>query len=165
MQIRQAHRVDVSEIHRLAHETWWVAYKNVISKRQISFMLDDMYSEAALLEQFDSEIEFLIAEKDDVACGFAAFSSSDSIILRIHKLYILPSAQGKGAGKMLLDYLSNIALHRGLIRLELNVNRANPSLDFYKKYGFKISDKVDIPYYQFILKDYILRKDIRISRH
>ena len=66
---------------------------------------------------------------------------------------------------MLLDYLSNIALHRGLIRLELNVNRANPSLDFYKKYGFKISDKVDIPYYQFILKDYILRKDIRISRH
>ena len=79
-------------------------------------------------------------------------------VLKIHKLYVLPCEQGKGTGKKLFEYLSKTAKELKVNILELNVNRANHALNFYQKMGFEIIETVDIPYYQFVLNDYIMRK-------
>ena len=60
-----------------------------------------------------------------------------------------------------MEHLTVLASESKIIYLELNVNRANPALGFYTKLGFEISETVDIPYYQFILNDYVMRKAIR----
>jgi hypothetical protein len=47
--------------------------------------------------------------------------------------------------------------------LELNVNRKNPAMYFYKKIGFELYEKADIAYGKFWLNDYVLRKSLVIS--
>lgn len=162
MSIRKTTVQDISVIMELAEKTWWPTYTGVISEEQIRFMLDDMYSAESLKKQMESGIEFIIAEREHIPTGFAAYAQSDTdkLIVKIHKLYILPSEQGKGTGKELIEYISDSAKKLGGNTLELNVNRGNKAQNFYLKCGFTVFQSVDIPYHRFILNDYIMRKSL-----
>jgi len=162
MIIRRAKIDDATVIHTLANEIWWSAYSGIISDEQIRFMLEDMYSEPALKQQLDGNREFLLAERDSTPMGFAEYSFIEPAkkVFKLHKLYVLPSEQGKGTGKKLLEHIIGLAGMQGGSILELNVNRGNPAVSFYKKLGFEIWKTVDIPYYRFVLNDYVMRKKI-----
>ena len=159
MIIRQAEYSDITAINHLAHETWWPTYTDVIPDDQIKFMLEDMYSEKALKTQIESGITFLIAEREDKAVAFAAYSPSDpeNHIFKLQKLYVLPSEQGMGTGKKLISEVSKMARKSHGKVLELNVNRNNPAFEFYKKLGFEVYKSVDIPYNNYVLNDYVMR--------
>jgi GNAT superfamily N-acetyltransferase len=159
MTIRKAHSTDMHAISMLANEIWWTAYTGILSDEQIGFMLKDIYYVEALKKQLHEGVRFLIIENDNLPVGFAGYSILKDRI-RIHKLYILPAEQGKGAGKKLLEHITNEARAKGIKILELNVNRANPAVNFYKNSGFEIEETVDIPYYGFVLNDYVMRKNI-----
>jgi N-acetylglutamate synthase-like GNAT family acetyltransferase len=77
MRIRKATLKDIPVISELAEKIWWPSYRNIISDEQISFMLKDMYSEESLKEQMDSGIEFILAERENIAVAFAGFSLTD----------------------------------------------------------------------------------------
>ncbi|MFM6953813.1 MAG: N-acetyltransferase family protein [Sphingobacteriaceae bacterium] len=158
--IREANPVDIPTIGQLAEDTWWPTYASFISAEQISFMLKEMYSPAALAQQFSEGITFLVAERNGLAVGFAAFSETnvEQQVFKLHKLYLLPSEQGKGTGKLLIAEVSTRAKQAGGRILELNVNRGNKAVDFYKKQGFDIHQTLDIPYHSFVLNDYVMRK-------
>lgn len=64
--------------------------------------------------------------------------------------------QGKGIGVQLLSYIKKDTADRGGKSLELNVNRNNPAVEFYKKAGFNISVEMDIPYFGYSLNDYVM---------
>lgn len=162
MNIRKADHNDIPGIHKLAQEIWWPSYRNIISDEQISFMLEDMYSERALQEQMNAGIQFLIAERDDIPVAFAGYSLSETEkkVCKLHKLYVLPAEQGKGTGKKLIELIVSTAKSLGGKILELNVNRGNPAQGFYKRSGFEIHHTIDIPYHQFVLNDYVMRKTL-----
>ena len=119
-----------------------------------------MYSEESLKEQMDSGIEFILAERENTPVAFAGFSLTEPGIYKLHKLYVLPSEQGSGTGKKLILHISDFAREQGGKILELNVNRGNPASEFYKKAGFDIYRTVDIAYHNFILNDYVMRKNL-----
>lgn len=162
MIIRIATEIDIPLITELAEKTWWPSYSSIISDEQISFMLEDMYSAESLQKQMNSGIEFLIAERENIGIGFAAYSliDTDNQVFKLHKLYVLPSEQGLGTGKKLIDYVANSAKLKGGKILELNVNRGNPAQHFYKKIGFEIYQTLDINYHHFVLNDYVMRKEL-----
>jgi ribosomal protein S18 acetylase RimI-like enzyme len=162
MKIRIATKLDIPVISELAEKTWWPSYSQIISDEQISFMLQDMYSAESLLEQMNAGIEFLIVERENMALGFAAYSLVDTQnhVFKLHKLYVLPSEQGLGTGKKLIDEVSSSAKLKGGKILELNVNRGNPAQHFYKKTGFEIYQTLDINYHHFVLNDYVMRKEL-----
>lgn len=162
MEIVEATERDIPVIHDLAEQIWWPTYRPILSEEQISFMLKNMYSENALREQINSDIKFLLVKREIENVAFAGYSIEHlpEPLLKIHKIYVLPSEQGKGTGKTLIDYLSSLAKDLNIPGVELNVNRANPALAFYKKMGFEIKETVDIPYYQFVLNDYVMRKKV-----
>jgi ribosomal protein S18 acetylase RimI-like enzyme len=162
MIIRQAELDDIPAINHLAHETWWPTYTDVIPDEQIKFMLENMYSEESLKLQIESGITFLIAERENKPVGFAAWSLSEAEnhVCKLQKLYVLPSEQGQGTGKKLLDEVSKIAKQSNGKVLELNVNRNNPSFAFYNKMGFEVFKLVDIPYGPFMMNDYVMRKEL-----
>jgi len=162
MIIRQAKESDIQAISELAEKIWWPSYRNIISDEQISFMLNDMYSEKSLVEQMLSGIEFLIVERDNLPLGFAAYSQTDTDnqIFKLHKLYVLPTEQGRGTGKKLIEHVSSLAKAKGGNILELNVNRGNPAHHFYNYIGFEIYQTVDINYHHFVLNDYVMRKKL-----
>ncbi len=160
MRIRKATEEDITAITELAEKIWWPTYRNIISEEQISFMLKDMYSEERLKKQLVSGVDFILAEKENLAVAFAGFSLIEPEVYKLHKLYVLPSEQGNGTGKNLIEYIADLAREQGGKILELNVNRGNSASEFYKKVGFEIYRTVDISYHHFILNDYIMRKDL-----
>ncbi|WP_395811355.1 GNAT family N-acetyltransferase [Daejeonella sp.] len=162
MIIRQATDSDIQAINELAEKIWWPSYRNIISDEQISFMLNDMYSSESLREQMNSGIEFLLVERDKLPLAFAGFSETDTKnqVFKLHKLYVLPTEQGQGTGRKLIEQVSSLAKAKGGKILELNVNRGNPAHHFYSRIGFDIYQTLDINYHHFVLNDYVMRKKL-----
>ena len=162
MIIRNAAEQDIPVIHKLAHDIWWPTYRDILDDDQISLMLDEMYSEKALIMQMNAGVIFLIPEIHSQATGFAGYSLIDEemMIFKIHKIYLLPSEQGKGTGRKLIEYISSLAKNNGGKILELNVNRSNPAYNFYRKLGFSVFKQANIPYHKYFLNDYVMRKKL-----
>lgn len=170
--IKQAGLNDINIIHSLAHRTWRVSYKGMISEEQIEYMLKMMYSHESLQYQIEKqEHTFIIAYDDDLpgepgskAVGFAAFFPKYKIspaIVRLDKLYVLPNQHGKGIGKKLLDHIIATIKPLDAALLELTVNRNNKALTFYQKLGFTIVSEIDHPIGDgFVMNDYVMQKDL-----
>jgi len=125
-------------------------------------MLQNIYNEDALTAQMHGGHQFILLQENNDYWGFASFSATETIkVYKLHKLYLKPETQGKGAGKFLIAYIEDQVKTLGAEVLELNVNRNNPAKGFYQKLGFQIFSEIDILYFGFILDDYIMRKKIR----
>ena len=59
--IRPATLEDRAFIRSVSERTWPSTYGHIISQEQIDFMLDWMYSDASLAEQFEKGHQFYIA--------------------------------------------------------------------------------------------------------
>jgi GNAT superfamily N-acetyltransferase len=138
--IRPATTADIPTIQAIAHTTWPVAYAEILSPAQLAYMLERMYSADALLDQFTTlGHRFLLAERDDVAIGFAGYAHQHTPgRTRLHKLYVLPHVKGGGVGHALLEAVLNAAQLAGDSAVELNVNKYNPATAFYLRHGFSV---------------------------
>lgn len=157
--IRLANIEDVPLIEHLANEIWPLVYDYMISSEQIHFMLNKMYSPEALTEQMQIlNHKFIILQTTERSFGFASFHHIDAQTFRLNKLYLHPSQQGKGWGKLLLNHVVEEAKHHGAKTLELNVNKNNTSIAFYKANGFGIEKEevIDIGN-GFVMDDYVMR--------
>lgn len=159
--IRTAVSDDIALIRDIAEKTWPVAYGNIISAAQIRYMLDMIYSDAALLEQMAKGHQFYIAEYHQKPVGFASVSNEEAEGCKLNKLYILPAIQKTGAGKALLQEVIDYTRAQKQTRLFLQVNKENKAKDFYEKMGFTIERayKLDIGE-GFVMDDYIMSKTV-----
>lgn len=158
IKIRLANLTEVPIIHQLAYEIWPATYSTVLSQDQINFMLEKNYSESILLQAIQSkEQQFFILYDHGIGVGFMALAFN-SEVLRIDKLYLKSTNQGKGLGGKMIDFAATVAIKNRLNILELNVNRGNKAYNFYLKQGFKVVKSTDIPYYQFVLNDFVMQK-------
>ncbi|WP_158857629.1 GNAT family N-acetyltransferase [Lunatibacter salilacus] len=166
IQIHSATVGDIPVIQRIAYHTWPVTFEHILSMEQLTYMLDMMYSSVSLAQQIQQKGHaFLLAgigEKDPM--GFAAFEINYQglSITKVHKIYILPEAQGKGLGKSLFERISKESIEKGNLRLSLNVNRNNTkAMEFYQNNGFEVVGEEDIQIGQgYLMEDYILEKDL-----
>jgi GNAT superfamily N-acetyltransferase len=172
--IRPATLSDRALIRSISERTWPSTYGHIISQEQIDFMLDWMYSDESLEKQMDSGCVFYIAsiKKENEqweAVGFCSVSPEEeennstekiegSKAHKLNKLYILPSAQGTGAGKALLNKSIEVVKAAGSSSLFLQVNKLNTAYSFYLKHGFikEAEYKFDIGN-GFYMDDYVMR--------
>ncbi len=108
-------------------------------------MLNWMYSPKTLKQQVNDGYLFFMAEENGEKLGFTGIEVNlEPRKTKIHKIYILPTAQGKGIGKLLIKKVKEIALANNQISLLLNVNKYNQSaISFYEYLGFvKIKEEV-----------------------
>lgn len=144
--LRKAKEQDIEVIRAIAAATWPSTYLDIIGQEQIDYMLDKMYSKGELLGQLLEGHIFIIAEDNENQFGFAGYSIIDheERIYKLHKLYVLPSAHGKGVGKILINEVFNQVKDAGATALQLNVNKHNNAKDFYLKGGFSIKESVKL---------------------
>jgi len=144
--LRKAKEEDLEIIRDIAADTWPDAYLDIIGQAQIDYMLEKMYNRGELLKQLMDGHIFLIAEDNENQYGFAGYSiiGHDERIYKLHKLYVLPSAHGKGIGKILINEVFNQVKDAGASALELNVNKHNKAKDFYLKGGFTVKESVKL---------------------
>ena len=160
--ISEAKPSDFHVIREIAQITWPVAYGAIISKAQLDYMLEKFYSNAALNDNFSTKNHrFLLVKQESVCLGFASYEHHylGENKTRLHKIYMLPDSQRKGAGKLLLAEVEKLALENNDTIISLNVNRFNSALYFYQKLGFEKVGEEDIELdFGYLMEDYILEK-------
>ncbi|SHE66252.1 Ribosomal protein S18 acetylase RimI [Pedobacter caeni] len=155
---------DYPLIQKIAHETWPDTFGAILSKEQISYMLEMMYSTAALTEQTSVKgHQFLLVKDETKHLGYASFELNYKGLskTKIHKIYILPEAQGKGVGKLLMNTITGIAKENNNDTLSLNVNRDNSAFAFYQNIGFEKVGEENIDIGDgFLMEDFIMDKKL-----
>ncbi len=155
---------NIPTIVDIAYKTWFPTYKNVISQEQIDFMFGEMYTPEAIFKQMEFlKHQFLIIYSDDAALGFASFSEIIDLepkTFKLHKLYLLPEAQGKNIGSELIAEVEKLSKNDEAEFLILNVNRNNSAYHFYLKKGYTVRETIDIPFAEFVLNDYVMEKKL-----
>ena len=162
--VKPAQQEDIPIIRNLAENIWPEAYGDIITAEQISYMLDLIYSEAALERQMKAGHQFLLAMHESIPIGFASFSKkseAEPTVYRLHKLYVLPRQQGQGVASGLLDHISEESKKAGGMQLELNVNKFNTAKIFYEKKGFTVlrEEVIDIGE-GYVMDDYVMVRSI-----
>ena len=127
-------------------------------------MFEMMYAPESILNQMNElHHEFFIISKDGEPSGYLSIETVEKDLYEFQKIYSLPSLHGSGIGRFIIEqgvaYLKSI--HPGSFTVELNVNRENPALGFYKHMGFHEHATRDFHigngYY---MNDYIMRMEV-----
>lgn len=150
----------MSMIQDLAHRIWPEAYGEILSKDQLSYMLDWLYDVEMLREKCNTGHLYFIIKEYGIAKGYLAVEPNypDAGHLRIHNLYVLPQNQGSGFGRALVNQAIDVAFDLDLHTLHLNVNRFNKAIEFYKHLGFEVIGEEDIDIGQgYLMEDYVMR--------
>jgi GNAT superfamily N-acetyltransferase len=158
MNISVATQEQLPIIRDLAFRIWPVTYGHILSKDQFDYMMEMMYSIDSLEKQIEIK-PFLLVNDNGEFIGFASYEINweHTSKTKIHKLYVLPSIQGKGIGKALIQYLRDIAQKAENTILVLTVNRFNSAKEFYLKQGFHIVEEKQFQIGNgYIMDDYVM---------
>jgi RsiW-degrading membrane proteinase PrsW (M82 family)/ribosomal protein S18 acetylase RimI-like enzyme len=159
--LRKAYPADIPLIREMAYKIWPVTYGNILPKEQLDYMLELIYSEQALKEQMEKNHEFILVYDGVHPVGFASFSLIEPQTYKLHKIYVLPSRQGKGTGRFVIDQLVKAMKSKGAVSLQLNVNRYNNAKSFYEKMGFAVIREEDIDIGKgYFMNDYVMEKKL-----
>lgn len=84
-----------------------------------------------------SDGQLFIAEDEAGLGGFVVFFPRDDHI-HLENVAVMPSSQGKGVGRALVDFVERTALHGGFDRIELYTNvKMTGNLTWYPKLGYQ----------------------------
>jgi len=162
MIIRKANPGDASLIRDMAYEIWPQTYGRILSKEQLQYMLVLLYSEQTLKKEMEQGVEFILVYDGPLPVGFASFSKTQPGVYKLHKIYVLPSQQGKGTGRFIIDEVVKTTKQTGATRLQLNVNRHNNAKIFYEKLGFAVIREEDIDIGNgYFMNDYVMEKKLK----
>ena len=166
MVIRYAQKNELHFIRNIAFETWPIAYKNILSIKQLVYMLNKFYDLDVLASQQEQlSHQFILAfDESGNEMGFACYSRAldNTSKYLLHKLYILPNQQGKKTGTTFLDFIINeIKKTEKKSVIQVNVNRHNNAINFYLKHGFSITHEEDIDIGEgYFMNDYVMQMEV-----
>lgn len=155
---------DFRKVGEMAKLIWPVAYGALISDAQINFMIGRMYDPVTIQREIKKEgIRYhWIFEKSE-RIGFLAFGPlAKAASCTLHKLYLLPERQGRGAGSTALRWITSQTKQVGASAIHLRVNRGNrDAIRCYEGNGFKITGEDCLEIGEgFVMDDYLMRKDL-----
>lgn len=145
MKLIKATEKDIPLIQDLAKRSWENAYAEILSKEQMKYMLETMYSEAEISEHLRNPNYHYFLVFDESLNSFDGFlgyeNHYENQTTKLHRIYLVPESKGKGLGKKTLEFLNEKAKESGDKRIVLNVNKYNSAKDFYESQGYKIYDE------------------------
>ncbi|NDW19382.1 GNAT family N-acetyltransferase [Dysgonomonas sp. 216] len=166
MEIIEAQGNQFFEIGKIARESWYNVYANLLSVDQIEYMLEWMYSVDSIKDQTQNQgHKYLLLKDESLFIGFISYEVNykNESKTKIHKIYILPNMQKKGAGRILIDRVERIAKDNNNRTLVLNMNKQNNAVHFYRKMGFDIvKEEVNDIGNGYVMDDYVLEKNLDI---
>ena len=160
--IRRATEKDICAIRAIAGIAFPDTYRTILSRDQLDYMMEWMYSEESLARQFSSGHIFLIEDSKGYVSYRRDSAQDDGVpVFHLEKLYILPEFQKQGLGKKLFDAVAEEIRKdtKTDFIIELNVNISNPSIGFYRHLGMHVARSGDFPIGNgYFMNDYIMAK-------
>ena len=141
--IVKATEKDIPTIQDLAKKSWETTYSDILSKDQLDYMMEMMYSGEALKKHFENpDYQYYLVQENNEFLGFIGFEiHQEAETTKLHRIYFLKEAQGKGLGKKSLEFVINEAKNVNDKRVILTVNKNNKAQNFYSSQGFQIYDE------------------------
>jgi ribosomal protein S18 acetylase RimI-like enzyme len=165
LEFRKATIDDCALVNSIAREIWAPTYSHLMSPEQLHYMFEMMYSPENLRRAMtEGGQQFLVFSDEGRDVGYVSYETLPDHDFYLQKIYLLPSLQGRGSGRrmleMLLGHLREV--DPGARRLGLNVNRHNlKAVFFYLRNGFEVVSRRDKPIGDgYFMYDYILERDI-----
>ena len=162
--IKKATTNDIQLINEMAQIVFPATYREILSKEQLDYMMDWMYSPKNLRKQMEEEGHiYYIAYKDGEAAGYVSIQPEGEHLFHLQKIYVLPLFQGCRLGKALFEQAVKAIkeIHPGPCEMHLNVNRNNKALQFYQHLGMEKVAEGDFHigngYY---MNDYIIKENL-----
>ena len=158
-----AEKKDIELIRELADKSWRSAYADILSKAQIDYMLKLMYSAEEIgLHLTNPNYHYYLIFDENKAVGFLGFETNyEPKTTKLHRIYLLPEAKGKGIGKKSLTFLKEKVATSGDVKIILNVNKNNAARQVYESQGFRVSKEiVNNIGGGFVMDDYVMEYDI-----
>ena len=165
-QLDEGHHYYIAYIHENA-----AVYETIV-EGSVSAAEDTTVCEA-VVEESESAAEDAVGEY--VPCGYVSVQhegqdGDGTEIFHLHKIYVMPQFQGRGVGIRLFETavrhvrttLQTLTDHKTTkARMELNVNKYNTAVNFYKHLGMRILLEEDFPIGNgFYKTDYVMGLDI-----
>jgi ribosomal protein S18 acetylase RimI-like enzyme len=143
MRIRDVQPSDVRAVRHVLVETWHATYDLILGAERVTEITESWHSQANLLRQIGlSDSAFLLAEttlEGIIATSFSRRLENGSVMLA--RLYVIPFAQRRGAGKALLN--ESIARFPQARSFQVEVEPQNRSaVQFYQHNGFRELSRV-----------------------
>mgnify|MGYP000513017261 CR=1 FL=1 len=104
------------------------------------------------LSEEDAKYYFVILENQVIGIfrivyHVNPYNEKDESFVKLHRLYLDQTAHNKGIGKQLMKWLMDKVKKEGYPNLWLDAMEQQPqALHFYRKLGFEIIDKVQLPF-------------------
>lgn len=128
MPIRPATINDRETVHRLAQETISAIYPRYYPRGAVDFFLNHHHPEA-IRRDIEKGLVYLATDENDVPVGTVTLRENE-----ILRLFVLPQFQGKGYGKMLLDFAENrVAKQFDTVIVDASL----PAKSLYLKRGYR----------------------------
>lgn len=167
--IAKAGAGDMQTIHDMAQVVFRHTYRDILSPEQMEYMMEWMYSAENLAGQLEDGHCYYIAYYGGEPCGYLSVQNegadSDGVeVFHLQKIYVMPSFQGCGLGRRLFEQAvshANTFRTSPRARIELNVNRSNRAVDFYRHLGLSVLRQGDFHIgHGFYMNDYIMGIDL-----
>ncbi len=162
----------IARIATLAREIWYEYYVALIGRAQVDYMVARFQSASAMLEQLGEGHCYFTIESDSPGAtevgqplGYFAIQPQPSVgKLFISKLYVCQSGRGRGTGRRTLEFIERRARAWALEGLWLTVNKGNPSIAAYRRWGFRVTEAIVMDIGGgFVMDDYRMEKAIEAS--
>lgn len=92
---------------------------------------------------------------DDKMEGCCMLTDSGSKVVRLRQMAVLSGLQGKGLGRVLMQFAENIARDRGFKKLSMHARKS--AAGFYEKLGYRISGE---EFVEVTIPHFIMEKDL-----
>jgi ribosomal protein S18 acetylase RimI-like enzyme len=160
---RQASREDIAEIQALARRIWDEAYGEILSKEQIDYMLQMMYSEKVITEELLSGTVWDLIVADGKPCGYLSYAFAEDNSVKLSKIYIEKDFRRKSITADSLSRVVHYAARNGKDYVFLTVNKNNKrAIRAYEKNGFAVTASVVTDIGQgFVMDDFIMKYFVR----
>ncbi|MDH2416080.1 GNAT family N-acetyltransferase [Nocardioides sp. CER19] len=143
MEVRVAIADDVDAVIRVGTEAWWATYAPLAGDDYVRSGIERWWSREAIARGIETG-RTLVAETDAGVIGMASWSLlEDDDAVMLWKLYVLPEAQGSGAGRGLVHAVVVAAGDRP-VRLTHVVGNAGAH-GFYERLGFRETGRKPSP--------------------
>ncbi|MDQ6437928.1 GNAT family N-acetyltransferase [Mesorhizobium sp. LHD-90] len=138
MFLRTASERDLPAVRDLLVETWHATYDSIYGVDKVSEITDEWHSIPSLKARLARpNSEFVVADDGKSLGGMAyAAGTSDPKIVILHQLYVRPTLQRSGLGRLLLEEIEDSFPDARMLRLEVEAQNL-PAIAFYRRNGFE----------------------------
>lgn len=185
--VRRIGEEGLQEVHDMAEIVFRHTYRDILSSGQMEYMMEWMYSLPNLRRQLEEGHVYHVAYDGERPCGYVSVQQENPTmeqtrpphqnpdapnpeneaampLYHLQKIYVLPTEQGKGLGRILFQTAVDFVREQAPqlpARIELNVNRHNPAVSFYKHLGMSVVRQGDFPIGKgFYMNDYIMGLEV-----